>query len=130
MKTTVGVDAISKQILDTAAQPAAFNYIGLTANSSAPAASDTTLTGEITTAGGGLVRAQAVFAHTNGASTSTLVKTFTATASDSLPVTIAKIGIFNASSGGTMGFETLLNATGTITQSGDSIQITETVTIS
>lgn len=111
------------------AQAAAANYIALTANSTAPSAGDTTLTGEITTAGGGLVRAQATPAHTNGTSTYTLTKTFTANGSDSLPVTIAKIGVFNASSTGTMMFETLLSATATLTASGDQLVLTETVTL-
>lgn len=128
-KTNGGIDAIASQISDTAAPPARFNYIALTANSTAPAASNTTLTGEITTAGGGLVRAQAAFAHTGGTNTYTLTKTFTGNGSDSYPVTIAKIGIFNAASAGTMGFETLLNATATLTVSGDNVTVTDTVTI-
>jgi hypothetical protein len=74
------------------------------------------------------VRAQATYAHTAGTNTSTLTKTFTANASDALPVTVAKIGVFNASSAGTMGYETLLNATATLTVAGDNVAITETVT--
>jgi hypothetical protein len=130
LKTNVGIDAISKQIADTAAQPAAFNYIALTANATAPSASDTTLTAEIATASGGLIRAQAVFAHTNGTATFTLTKTFTANGSDALPVTIAKIGVFNASSSGTLGFETLLSSTATLTTVGDNTTITDTFTVS
>lgn len=126
--TNGGRDAIHAQAFGTSAQPAASNYIAVTANSTAPAAADTTLTGEITTAGGGLLRAQATYAHTAGTNTSTLTKTFTANGSDSLPVTIAKIGVFNAASSGTMTFETLLNATATLTTSGDSVAITETIT--
>lgn len=110
-------------------QAAAANYIALTANSAAPAAGDTTLTGEIATASGGLIRAQATPAHTNGTSTYTLTHTFTANGSDVLPVTIAKIGVFNASTVGTMMFETLLSATATLTASGDQIVVTETVTL-
>lgn len=98
------------------------NYIGLTANATAPAAGNTTLTGEITT--GTLARAQATYAHTAGTATYTLTKTFT---SDQT-VTIAKIGVFNAATGGTMVFETLLNATASLV-SGDQLQITETVTL-
>ena len=98
------------------------NYIGLTANSTAPSASDTTLTGEI--ASGTLVRAQATYAHTTAATSYTLTKTFT---SDQT-VTIAKIGVFNASSSGTMVFETLLSATASLV-SGDQLTITETVNI-
>lgn len=130
LKTTVGIDAISKQVADTAAQPAAFNYIALTANATAPSAASTTLTAEIATGGGGLIRAQAVFAHTNGTATFTLTKTFTANGSDALPVTIAKIGVFNAASVGTLGFETLLGSTATLTTSGDNTTITDTFTVS
>lgn len=130
MLTNAGKDMIAAAIGTTGAQPAAANYLALTANSTAPGAGDTTLTGEITTAGGALVRAQATYAHTNGTSTYTLTKTFTANGSDSLPVTIAKIGVFNASSSGTMPFETLLSATATLTASGDQLVLTETVTLS
>jgi hypothetical protein len=126
--TTGGRDALHAQHLSTSAQPASFNYIALTANSTTPAAADTTLSGEITTVGGGLLRAQATYAHTAGTNTTTLTKTFTANGSDSLPVTIAKIGVFNASSSGTMAYETLLNATATLTTSGDNVTVTETVT--
>lgn len=128
-KSTVGVDAICKQISDTAAQPAAFNYIALTANATAPSAGNTTLTAEITTAGGGLLRAQATFAHTGGTATYTLTKTFTGNGSDAYPVTLAKIGVFNASTVGTLGYETLLSATATLAASGDNVAITETVTV-
>lgn len=129
-KTNAGIDMIAKAVSDTAAQPAAANYIALTANAGAPGAGDTTLTGEITTAGGGLVRAQAAFAHTNGTATYTLTKTFTANGSDALPVTVAKIGVFNAASVGTLVYEALLSATATLSASGDNVAITETVTIS
>ncbi len=123
-----GRDGLHAQHLGTAAQPAAFNWMAVSANVTAPAAANTTLPGEIVTAGGGLLRAQATYAHTAGTNTSTLTKTFTANGSDVLPVTIAKIGVLNASTGGTLGYETLLNATATLTVSGDNVAITETVT--
>lgn len=126
--TNGGRDALHAQHMSTSAQPASFNYIAVSANATAASASNTTLPGEITTAGGGLLRAQASYAHTGGTNTTTLTKTFTANGSDSLPVTLAKIGVFNASSSGTLGYETLLNATATLTISGDNIVITETVT--
>lgn len=97
-------------------------FIALTANATAPAAASTALTGEIAT--GTLIRAVATYAHTNGTATYTLTKTFT---SDQT-VTIAKIGVFNASTIGTLVFETLLNATASLV-SGDQLQITETVTL-
>lgn len=126
--TNGGRDMLHKQHLDTAAQPASANYMAVSANATAPSAANTTLPGEITTAGGGLLRAQATFAHTNGTNTSTLTKTFTANGSDTLPVTIAKIGVLNAASSGTLGYETLLNATATLTISGDNVAITWTFT--
>lgn len=126
--TNAGRDGLHAQHLTTGAQPAAFNYMGVSANATAPSASNTTLPGEITTAGGGLLRAQATYAHTTGTNTSTLTRTFTANGSDSLPVTLAKIGILNAASVGTLGYETLLSATSTLTVSGDNVTITETVT--
>lgn len=126
--TNAGRDALHAQHLSTSAQPASINYIALSANATAPSAASTTLPGEITTGGGGLLRAQATYAHTTGTNTSTLTKTFTANGSDSLPVTLAKIGVLNAASVGTLGYETLLNATATLSAVGDSVTITETVT--
>jgi hypothetical protein len=126
--TNGGRDVLHAQHLSTAAQPAAFNYMAVTANTTTPAATDTTLTGEITTAGGGLLRAQATFAHTAGTNTSTLTKTFTANGSDALPVTLAQIGVFNATSGGTIGYHTALNATAALNVAGDNVTVTETVT--
>ena len=123
-----GRDALHAQHVGTGAQPAAFTYMAVSASTVAPAAASTTLPGEITTAGGGLLRALGTYAHTAGTNTSTLTKTFTANASDTLPVTIAKLGVLNAVSAGTLGYETLLNATATLTVSGDSVAITETLT--
>jgi hypothetical protein len=104
-------------------------YMALTANNTAPSATDTTLTGEITTAGGGLVRKLVTYAHTAGASTYTLTGTFTANGSDSLPVTLAKIGTFNSIVSGQMLHETLLSATATLSASGDPATITQTITM-
>lgn len=104
-------------------------FMALTANSSAPSAADTTLSGEITTSGGGLVRKLATYAHTAGASTYTLSATFTANGSDSLPVAVAKMGSFNSISAGRMLHETLLSATATLTASGDNVVVTQTVTM-
>lgn len=126
--TNAGQDALFAQHLSTGAQPAAFNYMALTANSSAFSAASTTLTGEITTASGGLIRKQATYAHTTGTNTATLTATYTANGNDSKPVTIAKIGVFNASSSGTLGYETLLSSTSTITNTGDALTVTHTVT--
>lgn len=120
MRTNAGRDFQAAQMGGTPG--AAANYIGLTANTTAPAATSTALTGEITT--GTLARALATYAHTAGTATYTLTKTFT---SDQT-VTIAKIGVFQGATAGTLVFETLLNATASLV-SGDQLQITETVTL-
>jgi hypothetical protein len=126
--TNAGRDALHAQHLGTSAQPASFNYVALSASTATASAGSTTLPGEIATASGGLIRAQATYAHTGGTNTSTLTKTFTANGNDSLPVVIAKLGVLNASSVGTLGYETLLNATSTLTISGDNVTVTDTVT--
>jgi hypothetical protein len=126
--TSVGRDALHAQNLGTAAQPAAFNYMAFTANNGAPASGDTALTGEIATASGGLIRGQATYAHTTGTNTSTLTRVVTANGNDSLPVTIAKDGVFNASSSGTLGYTALLNATATLSAIGDNLTNVKTVT--
>lgn len=131
MLTNAGRDMVASAIGDRSGSRAAVaDYIAVTANATAPSASDTTLTAEITTAGGGLLRAQATYAHTNGTATYTLTKTFTGNGSDSYPVTLAKIGVFNASSAGSLVWETLLSATATLSASGDALAVTETVTVS
>lgn len=126
MRVNSGTDFQAKVMADTASTGtgayAAANYIGLTANTTSPSATDTTLSGEVTS--GSLARAQAAYAHTTGASSYTLTKTFT---SDQT-IVVAKIGVFNASSGGTMVFETLLPAVASL-QSGDQVAVTETVTL-
>jgi hypothetical protein len=109
--------------------PAAF--MALTANSSAASPSNTSLTGEITTAGGGLIRKLCSFAHTAGTSTYTEGATFTANGSDSLPVTAAKVGVFPTLTGATgiLVWETLLSATAAFAAIGDAATVTQTVTI-
>lgn len=106
-------------------------YVALTANSSAAVATDTALTGEITTAGGGLIRKIAAYAHTTGAASYTLTTAYTANGSDSLPVTVAKAGVFTTLTGATgqMQFETLLSATATLSASGDAVTTTHTVSL-
>jgi hypothetical protein len=111
--------------------PAA-GFMALTANNGAPASGDTALTGEITTAGGGLIRKVCSYAHTGGTTTYTEGATFTANGTDSLPVTAAKVGMFPTLTGATgiMVFETLMSATATLTVSGDAVTNTQTVTVS
>jgi hypothetical protein len=100
---------------------ASASWIGVSANSVAPNAANTTLPGEI--ASGTLVRAQAIYAHTTGTNLYTLTKTFT---SDQT-VTINKYGIFNAASSGTLCYETIVDAVNLRT--GDQFQITAAFTL-
>ena len=106
--------------------PAKYMCLSATAGENA---THTALAGEIVTGGGGLIRQSATYAHTTGANTYTLTGTFTANGSDSLPVTIAQIGILNAASTGTLVFEKQLGTTATISASGDILTVTETVTM-
>lgn len=131
MLHTAGKDFVASALGDSSgSREAAATYLALTANTTAPSAGDTTLTAEIATASGGLIRAVATYAHTTGAATYTLTKTFTANGNDSLPVTIGKVGVFNASSSGKMPWSSLLSPTATLSAVGDATTITETVTIS
>jgi hypothetical protein len=128
--TNAGRDMVASAVYNTATQPAAANYLALSANATAPSTASTTLPGEITTGGGGLIRAQGVYGHTGGTATATIGKTFTANGSDALPVVLAKVGVLNAASSGTLVHETLLNATATLNAIGDAVTITSTITIS
>lgn len=127
--TNAGLDYFSKQGGGAASATAVATYFALTANSTAPAAGDTVLTGEIVTGGGGLVRVAATYSHTAGQSTYLLQKTISANGSDSLPVTINKLGVFDAASSGNMVFETVVTPAVTYNASGDSGTFSETVTV-
>lgn len=107
------------------------SYMGLTATATAPGDGDTALTGEITTAGGGLIRHLATYAHTPAGTTTTLIKTYTANGTDALPVTVAQIGIFQGVivAASRIIFRTLLNATATLNANGDQLQVTQTTTL-
>lgn len=95
------------------------NYIALTNDAGAPSAADTTLASEI--AANGLSRAQGTYAHTAGTSVYTISKTFTASGTQSFQ----KAGMFTASSGGTMCFETAVTS-GTVNNT-DTLTFTWTV---
>jgi hypothetical protein len=101
---------------------AAANYVAVTADVTTPAATDTTLPGEV--GSGTLVRVQASYAHTTGTDSYTLSNVFT---SDQT-ITLAKIGIFNAASAGVLVFEELLPETAPL-YSGDQVLIVATIDI-
>ncbi len=125
-RTLNGADWQAGVMADTASTGtgayAAANYIAVSADTTTPADTDTSLPGEIVS--GSLVRTQASYAHTTGTDTYTLSNVFT---SDQT-ITLAKVGIFNASSGGTLVFEDLMTETAVL-YSGDQVLIVETVTI-
>lgn len=123
LRTNAGADFWDAQLFKVAAAGATANFIALTTDATAPAATDTTLTSEETL--NGLARAQATDAHTAAASSSQLSKTFTYTGSTSK--VIAKVGLFNAASAGTLALETLLASTATVNANGDTITITWTI---
>lgn len=129
MITNAGKDFQAKQMAGAASATAVAKWVALTANATAPAAGDTTLTGEIVTGGGGLIRAVGVYAHTVGTSNYTLTTTFTANGSDTLPVTIAKRGVFDAAAAGNLVFTTLVTPTATLSAAGDSLTLTDTVSL-
>lgn len=110
-----------------------FCFMGLSANGS-PSTSDTALTGEIVTSGGGLIRKICPFSHVASSTTYVLTPVFTMNGSDS-PVTVASIGMFQnlpstpTSATGNPLFTTLLNATALLSSPGDQLTVTETVTM-
>jgi hypothetical protein len=107
-------------------------YIGLTATATTAVDGDTALTGELNAAGAaGLNRQLATYAHTAAGTTTTLTKTYTAAAADTLPVTVAQIGVFQGVvlAASRMVFRTLLSATATMTVAGDQLQVTHTTTL-
>jgi len=106
-------------------------FMALTTNSGAASATDTTLTGEITSNGCG--RALATFARgsnpSGGSGTFTLQKAYSVTGTETA---IVKMGLFCAlTSAGAdpMFFETVLNQSATV-GNGDTLTVTDTVTFS
>jgi hypothetical protein len=122
LRTNVGTDW-QAEVMGHDTQPASAQWIALTTNASAPAAGDTTLASEITT--NGLARAEGAYSHTGSATSYKITKTFTATGAHT---DVAKAGLFNASSSGTMVFETLLSSTVTLA-TNDTLTIEWTVNI-
>jgi hypothetical protein len=129
--TTVGKDFISAQLGSTSPGTNGANWIALTNTAITPAAGDTALSGEITT--NGLSRAQGTYAHTNGQSTFTVSKTFTASAAQSTQAA----GLFTAAVTGTPGAgndDGTMMAENTFTavslSTNDQLTITWTITLS
>jgi hypothetical protein len=132
LRNAAGRDFQSRVMGDTASTGtgsyAAGNYMALSENGDAPLDGNTALVGELAAAGGGLVRAQAIYGHTAGASSYTLTKTYTMNANDGGTRTLRKGAIFNAAADGTMPFEFAIPNPPTLIP-GDQSTVTETVNI-
>jgi hypothetical protein len=103
-------------------------YIALTTDNTAPSLLSTTLTGEITTNGLGRT-AGTISTRNAGASSYALSKTFTYTGSSA--TVINKIGVFTS---GTVGqgvlvFETAVASAATVSANGDTLTITQNVSL-
>lgn len=110
-------------------------FVGLSASAGAPGSApntNTSLPGEITSGGGGLIRKIAPWAHTASAQTWTLTPVYTANGSDSLPVTIASYGVFCTLIVGdttaNMLYYNTISPTATLSSSGDQLTLTITAT--
>lgn len=113
LRTTAGRDWQSAQMGGTPG--AAALYIAVTEDSTAPLASDTTLTSEL--ASDGLTRKLGSYAHTAGSRVYTISVSFTVTGAR----TLHKVGLFNAASVGTLCFESAL--TTTVVSNGQTLSI-------
>jgi hypothetical protein len=128
--TNAGKDFISAQIGSSVAAGGSApgstgaNFIALSSDTTAPAATDTTLTGEVTDVNG-LARAQGTYSHTAGQATFTISKTFSATGTYT---NVQKAGLFTASSSGTMMAENTFSPVSLA--NGDQLTITWTITLS
>jgi hypothetical protein len=123
LRTNNGIDYVAASLGDTDNRPAVAYYMALSESATAPAATDTSVAGEITTAG--LARTTASYAHTTAATSYTLSKTFTAT--DPGFSAVQKEGILNAGSGGTLFVENTFTPTALV--SGDQLTVTHTINI-
>lgn len=121
VKTKSGIDLTFAEVYGSGSA-AALDYVACSNDTLTETSDSTTLSSEITT--NGLARAQGTYAHTNGTSTATISKTFTATGAQS----VQKCALFNDASSGTM--HHALSFTQRSLQSGDSLAVTFTITLS
>ena len=123
--TDVGEDYIIAQIwTNNGAGGVGINFMALSTTSLTPAASDTALSGEITSGtNAGLARVIApTRTHTTGANTATIANTFTSSATVAAPG-VQSTALFNAGSSGTMGhIQNLPSASGALSTS-DQISV-------
>ena len=120
--TTVGRDYLHLQGYGTTGLGTnGLNWIGLSNDTLTETSASTTLSTEI--AANGLTRAQGTYTHTAGTNTTTISRTFTATATQAAQ----KAALFTAVSGGTMNHA--LAFTQRTLANGDSLAITFTITL-
>lgn len=121
--TNAGRDYFHAQCYtNTSAGGKGCNFVALSEDTNGASASHTAVANEITT--GGLARAVSSPAHTGGTNTTTLTKTFTASATFTA---VQLSGILNASSGGTLGNEATFTSVALV--SGDTLAVTWTLTL-
>ncbi len=123
--TNAGRDLAHNQMyINTSAGTRGAGFIAVSAETTAPAAGDTTLAGEI--ASGGLSRADAVTkTHTPGSNTSLVEHTFTASAGHTA---VHKSGLFNASSGVTLAHAANFSSDVTLA-TNDQLKVSWTLTL-
>ena len=119
LRTNAGSDWQESVMGNTAAPPATCNYVAVSDEATAPAATDTVVAGEI--AANGLSRAQGTY--TTGTNQFKITKTFTATGTQSS----RKSGLLNASSAGTLCFENTYTAV--TVNNGDTLTVEWTINI-
>ena len=122
--TTDGRDFYHAQVLtNTSAGTRGSGFIAVSDDTGAPAAGDTTLTGEITT--GGLARVDATTkTHTDDTNSTTIEHEWTASASHT---DVQKCALFNAASVGIMTHEGTFTPASLI--SGDKLKVTYVINI-
>jgi hypothetical protein len=123
LRTNGGDDFFNAQLFGTSAAGAQSNYLAITSTVITPGVGDTTLSGELTT--NGLARKQATVSHTTGASQTVLAATWTYNGAAGT-VTINGVGLFTASSAGTMTHVASVASAPTVTNNGDTVTINYT----
>jgi len=131
--TSNGKDFIAAQLVGatTATVPggasatAVAKYMGITTDTSQTLATATSITSEETA--NGLSRVAGTVGYTVGANLYTVTGTWNY--SGSTAKVIARVGLFNAISGGILVFFTALQTTATLSTSGDSLTIQQTVNL-
>lgn len=119
--TDAGVDALFEAHNNVAFRA---DYMAVSNNATAPATTDTTLAGELST--NGFDRTEATYAHSAGTSTGTMVASWTATGT---VADIHKMGLFTAVSSGTLVYTTAFSTDASVT-ADDTLEVTDTITIS